>query len=208
VKHACGDTLRWSAVHLGMVRKLAAVALLAACSGGNSSDISVRPAPFDQCAAGGAVLTIDGTEQLICNGTDGADGTPAEGLPGSAIVVANVQCSGGYQSGDEPVSVDLNYVEFSDGNQLGMCSVSRRYDRVIDVASFTGGICSLIDWTSIDPDGGTDASGNPLALGLVVDAEAEMIMKAPSLADIANSTATVIAPLVCTAFDPGTGDYL
>jgi hypothetical protein len=111
-----------------------------------------------------------------------------------------VSCGGSYTSGSESVYVDVGFVVLSDGNSSGLCSVSRRRDRVIDITHYTGGLCFLTDWSSLDPDGGTDVGGNPLALSLLIDVEDGSIRD--------NVGATVIAPLTCFEFDPETGDFL
>jgi hypothetical protein len=138
-------------------------------------------------------------------GTDGQNGTP--GLQGpagrdgaEAGINSNVDCSAFYTSGGESVYVQVEYSTFSDGNISGICAVSRRRDRVIDITHYTGGLCFLIDWSTLDPDGGTDVNGEPLAMGLLIDVE--------NLVVLDDTASTLVAEITCLAFDPETGDLL
>ena len=156
-----------------------------------------------------------------CGGADGQDGANgANGLPGqrgeqgvpgerglqgasgpqgpqgvqgpTRVVQQEVTCRGSYTSGTGTVYVEVQYELFQDGEVLGLCSIERRLDRVIEVALYTGGLCFLNDWTSLDPRGGTDVDGNPLALSLWIDP--------PNLVVKVSSTLQNITELSCDAY--------
>jgi len=138
-------------------------------------------------------------------GERGADGPPgAPGPPGAdgVRVTASVKCAGSYSSGDVRVSVEAEHVTFSDGNVSGICSVERRGDRVVDIAYYTGGLCFLTDWSTLDPRGGTDADGAPLSLSLIVDPE-NAVVRTYGEVGLVDVTA-----LDCNTVDPGTGEAL
>jgi hypothetical protein len=190
----------------------------AGCSGDGKTVFSTREAAAAECANGGSVFLVDDQAQAtVCNGepgdrgANGEDGGPGPSGPtgssgpsgsegASAGVTANVRCSGSYESGDDIVYVNIEYVELSDGNEDGICYVSRRNYGVVDIKQYTGGRCLLIDWTTLDLDGGTDAGGKPLTMDLILDIESGTVT--------AGFGGPVMSPLTCNRFNPETGDYL
>jgi len=211
-----------------MEKSLFAVVCFATAACGSSDshvpEISQRDASAAECTNGGTVLLVDAEERAtVCNGVDGTDGsdgatgaTGATGVQGqqgvrgvqglagrdgsSAGVSANGRCSASYTSGDNSVLVGVEWVELSDGNMTGICYAERRNYGLVDIAQYTGRLCFLIDWTSLDPDGGTDSGGRPLALDLLVDVEGETVREGLG--------GPLLTTLSCSRFDPVTGDLL
>jgi hypothetical protein len=135
-------------------------------------------------------------------GTDGAQGAPGPAGTDGVTAVANVQCTGSYTSGEATVFVSVGYTSFSNGIASGICSVTRRGDRVVDVAYYSGGLCFLTDWSSLDPRGGADVDGVPLALALIVDPDGSIVRT------YGETGLVDVTALTCDFFDPETGDFL
>jgi hypothetical protein len=58
--------------------------------------VSQRPATPSECTNGGIVVTVNGTENIICNGANGSDGSPGSSCSvASMIGGATITCTDG-----------------------------------------------------------------------------------------------------------------
>lgn len=120
--------------------------LVAACGADDPQKLERREASADECASGGMVLSLDGQDMVVCNGSDGDDGAPGSngtngtngsngtnGIDGTNATMPNLVeetafCAASSAASAPFRSVTYQFSRFFDGSLL----VSATCDTLLD----------------------------------------------------------------------------